>query len=121
MLFSQKRVTLIYGDSIFLTGILEMLRTHGDLSVAALPPQADSSAVIALHPDLILVDALQFTPTQTDQLMEFFPSGHSPPILRLSADSQQLTVLSTQIFPAASIDDLAQALEIISNRYKENE
>lgn len=110
---SQKRAALIYGDSIFLTGVSDTLRLRGDLTVAALPPQADFSAVMALHPDLILVDAQQFTPNQTEQLMATFPDGHSPVILRLNADSQRLTVFSSQEFPAASFDDLAQAIETI--------
>jgi hypothetical protein len=111
---SQKRAALIYGDSIFLTGISDTLRLRGDMTVAALPSQADFSAVLALHPDLILVDAQQFTPNQTEQLMATFPDGHCPSIFRLSLDAQRLTVLSSQQFPAASPDDLAQALETIS-------
>ena len=111
---SEKRAALIYGDSIFLTGVSDTLRLRGDLTVAALPPQADFSAVMSLHTDLILVDAQQFTPNQTEQLMATFPAGHSPPIFRLSLDAQRLTVLSSQQFPAASLDDLAQALETIA-------
>jgi hypothetical protein len=69
---------------------------------------------MALHPDLILVDAQQFTPTQTEQLMATFPAGHSPPIFRLSLEAQRLTVLSSQQFPAASLADLEQVIETIS-------
>jgi hypothetical protein len=92
MNISQKRALLVYGDSIFLTGVSDTLRLRGDLTIAALPPQADFSAVLALHPDLILVDAQQFTPAQTEQLMATFPDGHCPVILHLNADSQRLTV-----------------------------
>jgi hypothetical protein len=112
--FPKKRAVLIYGDSIFLTGISETLRVRGNWRVSNLAPQADFAMVLALHPDLILVDAQQFTLTQTEQFMATFPDGHSPPIFRLSLDAQRLTVLSSQQFPATSLDDLVQALETIS-------
>jgi hypothetical protein len=44
-----------------------------------------------------------------------FPEDHRPPVIRLDLDKQHLTVVSTQQFPAASLDELEQALEIILN------
>lgn len=114
MIVHRTRVVLIYGNSILMEGIADTLRAQSDVQVSTLPPQADSSALTALHPDLIVLDALQFSPSQTEQMMNFFPAGEGPPILRLSTDSQRLTVLSSQQFPAASLDDLARAIQVIS-------
>ncbi len=113
MTFHQRTV-LIYGDSVFLEGIAACLRTRGDLTVTTIQPPADAAALAALHPDLILVDASQVTANQTEALIAAFPKHPSPPIIRLNLDSQQLTVISAQQFPAASLDDLAQVIEIIS-------
>jgi hypothetical protein len=121
MIFHRTQVVLIYGNSILMEGIADTLRTQGDVQVSTLPPQADASALTALHPDLIFLDALQFSPSQTEQIMNFFPAGEGPPILRLSADTQRLTVLSSQQFPAASFDGLARVIQVISKTVKQGE
>lgn len=112
----HKRVALIYGDSILLAGISETLRTHNNLTVVTVKLLADPATLTNLNPDLILVDASQITPTQTEGLIAAFPEGHSPRIIRINMDSQQLTIVSTQQFPAANIEELEQALEMISKQ-----
>jgi hypothetical protein len=110
----HRRTALIYGDSLFLEGISASLRARGDLSVLSLKPPTDPATLKKLAPDLVLVDASQFTPSQAEDLSSTFAGDHSPPVIRLDLDKQHLTVVSTQQFPAASLEDLEQALEIIS-------
>jgi len=113
MTLLHKRVALIYGDSVLLEGLAEVLRAGGDLIVRSIKPPSDAAALAACHPDLILVDALQTSPSQMEEIAASFPTNHNPPIIHLNLDSQHLTVVSTQQFPAASLDDLEQVLEII--------
>ena len=101
-------------------GITEALR-RSDWALTTLKPPANSAALIALHPDLILVDASQITPCQMDDLLTAFPADHSPPVIRLDTDSQRLTVVSTQQFPATSFDDLKRVLEFIAKQGAYNE
>lgn len=114
MSVTRQKVVVLYGNSMLLEGISESLRKHEGLDVLAVPFQTDSTYLKNLHPDLVLVDAFQFTPNQTEELIATFHEVHPPPIIRLILDSQQLTITSTQQFPAASFDDLEQALDMIS-------
>jgi hypothetical protein len=109
-----RRTVLIYGDSLFLEGIFASLQARGDLTVVTLKPPTDPATLKNLDPNLVLVDASQFTPSQTEELTSIFLEDHSPAVIRLDLDKQHLTVVSTQQFPATSLDDLEQALEIIS-------
>ncbi len=110
---SQRRVALIYGDSVFLTSIAGALCSLPELEVMLVKPRTES-LLTELHPDFVLVDAAQTTPNQMEELMALFPANHSPPFISLSADAMQLTVLSAQHFPAVDLSDLTQALEKIT-------
>lgn len=109
----HRRLVLIYGDSLILEGISNTLRSHADLVILTSKPPADPDALNELHPDLVLVDAAQVSPSQVETLIAAFPVSNSPPVVRLDTDAQRLMVISTQQFPAISITDLEQALEII--------
>ena len=109
----HRRAVLIYGDSLFLEGISASLQARGNLTMMTLKLPADPATLKKLDPDLILVDASQFTSGQTEELTSIFPQDHSPPVIRLDLDKQHLTVVSTQKFPAPSLEELEQALEII--------
>jgi hypothetical protein len=102
---------LIYGDSVFLEGIAETLRLRDDLQVMILKPPADPSILAVLHPDLMLVDALQITPNQMESLLSTFPVDRCPPILRVNAGKKQMIAVSAQQFPADSLNDLTYLLE----------
>ncbi len=114
MLLPRQTVVVLYGNSVLLEGIAASLRNYEGLGVLAVPLQTDTTYLKNLHPDLVLVDASQFTPNQTEELIADFHTGYPPPIIRLIMDSQQLTITSTQQFPAASFDDLGQVLDMIS-------
>lgn len=109
----RQRAIVIYGDSVLLEGIAESLHKRGNLTVMTVSPQIDSTYLADLHPDLVLVDASQIKLNQIEELTTAFPTEHVPPIIHLNMDSQKLTITSTQQFPAASFDDLEQALEFI--------
>lgn len=109
----RQRAIVIYGDSVLLEGIAESLHKRGNLTVMTVSPQIDSTYLADLHPDLVLVDASQIKLNQIEELTIAFPAEHVPPIIHLNMDSQKLTITSTQQFPAASFDDLEQALEFI--------
>lgn len=110
----NRRIALVYGDSVFLVGIVETLRLSADLEVMELKVCEDFSLLANKSPDVVIVDAAQTTPNQIEELMDAFPAGHSPPFLRLSADDMLLTVISAQRFPAVNVLDLTQALEKIA-------
>lgn len=109
----RQRAIVIYGDSVLLEGIAESLHKRGNLTVMTVSPQIDSTYLADLHPDLVLVDASQIKLNQIEELTTAFSAEHVPPIIHLNMDSQKLTITSTQQFPAASFDDLEQALEFI--------
>ncbi|MBK9604040.1 MAG: hypothetical protein IPO36_19730 [Anaerolineales bacterium] len=98
---------------MLLEGIAESLHKRGNLTVMTVSPQIDSTYLADLHPDLVLVDASQIKLNQIEELTTAFSAEHVPPIIHLNMDSQKLTITSTQQFPAASFDDLEQALEFI--------
>jgi hypothetical protein len=113
----HRRLVLLYGDSLFFEGISASLSLHAriDLTVEMVKLPTDFSTLINLHPNLILVDASQFSPIRSEELHSAFPEEHRPSVIRLDLDKQHLTVVSTQQFPAASLDELEQAFEIILN------
>lgn len=110
----NRRVTVIYGDSVFLSGIAATLRCLPELEVLELKTRGDSSLLADKCPDAVIVDAAQTTPNQMEEFMAVFPKEHSPPFLSLKADDMQLTVVFSQHYPAVNISDLTQALEKIT-------
>jgi hypothetical protein len=116
-----KRRALIYGDSVLLVGITEFLQGCSDWTVTTLKPPADSAALIAIHPDVILVNGSQFTSHQMNDLLSAFLPNDSPPVICLDMDAQRLTVISIRQFPAASFDDLVRVLELIAKQGAYNE
>lgn len=102
-----------YGDTPFLEGITQALQAGDVLTVRSFSLMLDVATLPDLHPELILVDASQIAASQIETLiLSFFPNP-IPPILHLDSDTQCLTVISTQQFPAASLEELKQALELI--------
>lgn len=107
----RQRVVLLYGDSVFLSGVAETLRTNPALNVLEVKPQTDPPLLDSQNPDVVLMDAAQITPNQVEVLMASFSANPTPAFLRLNADIQELTVLSAQHYPAVNLSDLTQMLE----------
>lgn len=113
MSFPTKHLLVTYGDTALLEGITQALQASDVLTVRGVSPLSDVAALADLHPDLILVDASQVTASQIERLMLSFSPNPIPPILSLDSNTQRLTVLSAQQYPAASLKDLTQTLELI--------
>jgi DNA-binding response OmpR family regulator len=113
MTFPHKHILVTYGDTALLEGITQALQAGGVLTVRSVSLLSDVAALANLHPDLILVDASQVTAKQIETLIFSFSSNPIPPILSLDSNTQRLTVLSAQQYPAASLADLTQVLELI--------
>lgn len=94
-------------------GITEALRTGDLLTVRNLSLLSDVATLTDLHPDLILVDASQIMAPQIETLIFSFSPNPIPPILSLDSNTQRLTALSAQQYPAASLEELKQGLELI--------
>ena len=109
------RTAVIYGDTLFLEGIAEVLHSLPELEVIEKKPMAGSCPFVETQPDVVLIDAAQISLPEMEALIKAFPIQPCPAFVRLSADGQQLTVHSTQHLPAATLDDLTQALEKICN------
>jgi len=106
---------VIYGDTLFLEGIAEILHSLPEFEVIERKPADGSCPFAETQPDVVLIDAAQISLPDMEALIESFPTQPSPPFVRLSAEGQQLTVHSTQHLPAATLADLTQALEKICN------
>jgi hypothetical protein len=112
---SVHRTAVIYGDTLFLKGITEILRSLPGVDVIERKPGDGESLFTETQPDVVLIDAAQISFQQMEQLIASFPIQPCPPFVRLNANVQQLTVHSTQNLPAVNIADLTQALEKICN------
>jgi DNA-binding NarL/FixJ family response regulator len=112
---SAHRTAVIYGDTLFLEGIAEILHSLPELDVIERKPIAGSCPFAETQPDVVLIDAAQISLPEMEQLIESFPTQPCPPFVRLSADGQQLCVHSAQNLPAVTLADLTQALEKICN------
>ncbi len=112
-MFYTKRV-IIYGDSIFLSGIAETLRTDSGLKVVEIHPRDGKMKLERSQPDIVLVDASQTSLDQLTALMLSFRSRPGLPFISLNADDKQLTVLSSQQYPAVSLPDLTQVIKNFS-------
>lgn len=109
------RIAVIYGDTLFLEGIAEILYSLPELEVIERKPAFGSCPFTEIQPDVVLIDAAQVSLPEMEELIESFPTQLCPPFLRLSADGQKLSVHSTQNLPAVTLADLTQALEKIFN------
>jgi hypothetical protein len=114
-MISVHRTAVIYGDTLFLKGITEILRSLPGLEVIERKPGDGELLFAETQPDVILIDAAQISFPEMEALIESFPIHPCPPFVRLSADGQQLTVYSTQNLPAVTLADLTQALKKICN------
>ena len=112
---SGHRIAVIYGDTLFLEGIAEILHSLPELEVIERKPAVGVCPFAETQPDVVLIDAAQISLPQMEKLIESFPTQPCPPFVRLNADKQQLTVHSTQNLPAVTLADLTQALEKICN------
>lgn len=106
---------VIYGDTLFLEGIAEMLHSLPGMNVIERKPGDGETLFTGTRPDIVLIDAAQISFPQMEQLIESFPSKPCPPFVRLNANEQQLTVHSTQNLPAATFADLRRVIENICN------
>ena len=107
------RIVVIYGDTLFLEGIAEVLHSLPGMAVIERKPGDGEPFFTGTRPDIILIDAAQISYPQMEQLIESFPTKPAPPFVRLNASQQGLTVHSTQNLPAVTLADLTQALEKI--------
>lgn len=112
---SAHRTAVIYGDTLFLDGIAEILHSLPELEVIERRPADGGCPFAEIQPDVVLIDAAQISLPQMEELIKSFPARPCPPFVRLSADGQQLSVHSTQNLPAITLADLTQALEKICN------
>ena len=113
MTFPQQHVMVTYGDTALLEGITQVLQASGVLTVRSFSLLSDVAALIDLHPDLILVDDAQITASQIKTLIFSFSPNPIPPILSLDPNTQQLTLLSAQQYPVASLEELTRVIELI--------
>lgn len=113
MFLLHKRVMVVYGDTALLEGITQALQASDVLTVRSVSLLSDVAALTDLHPDLILVDDTQITASQIRTLIFSFSPNPIPPILSLDPNTQRLTALSAQQFPATSFEELKQEIELI--------
>ena len=104
-----KRV-IMYGDTIFLSGIAETLRIDSGLDVIELPLQSGDMPLKNSFPDMVLVDASQISLDQLAVLMSYFPSNPGLPFISLNVEAKQLIMLSSRQYPAVSLPDLTTVI-----------
>lgn len=105
-------VIAVIGSSLFLAGVAASLRCDLARQVIEITSGGEAMSGLLGHtPSLLLMDAAQSTSSQLAALMSACPNL---PIIVLDADAQQLTIHSSQQFPAASFADLAQVIENLS-------
>ncbi len=107
------RTAVIYGDTLFLEGIADALRSLPGLEVIERKPADGGALFTGTRPDVVLIDAAQISIPHMEQLIESFPTQPPPPFVRLNASQQGLTVHLMQNLPAATLADLAQVFEKI--------
>ncbi len=112
---AKHRTILLYGDSVFIAGLGETLRAHANFDVVSVIPKPGRVALAGFQPDVVLVDAAQFSPNQVEGLMGTFQPGKNPPFLSLNATDMCMTVVTSRQYPATNQDDLAQVLDMLSN------
>lgn len=110
-MFVTHHTAVIYGDTLFLKGVAEILHSLPGLEVIERKPEDGESFFTETQPDIVLIDAAQIPFPQMEQLIESFPSLPCPPFVRLNASRQSLTVHSMQNLPAVTFADLAQVIE----------
>ena len=108
---SDTKRVIIYGDSIFLSGIAESLRADSGLKVVEIHPQGGKINLETSEPDVVVVDASRTSQDQLAVLMALFRSKPGLPFISLDADDKQLTVLSSLQYPAVSLPDLTQVIK----------
>lgn len=104
---------LIYGDTLFLKGVADILRSLPSMEVIEKKPEDIESFLTETQPEVVLIDAAQTSFIQMEQLIETFPAQSCPPFVRLNVGEQKLTVHSTQSQPAVTVADLVQVIEKI--------
>jgi hypothetical protein len=107
------RTAVIYGNTLFLEGIAEVLRSLPGMNVIERKPVDGGALFMGTRPDVVLIDAAQISFPQMEQLIESFPTKPCPPFVRMNASEQELTVHSMQNLPAATLADLARVIEKI--------
>lgn len=112
---SGHRTAVIYGDTLFLEGIAEILHSLPGMDVIERKPGDADAPFAETQPDVVLIDAAQISLPQMEELIESFPTQPCPPFVRLNVNEQQLTVHSAQNLPAVTLADLTQVLEKICN------
>lgn len=112
-MFVTHRTAVIYGDTLFLHGIADVLHSLPGMNVIERKPGNGETLFTGTRPDVVLIDAAQISLPQMEQLIESFPFKPRPPFVRLNASHQELTVHSMHNLPAATLADLAQMFEKI--------
>ena len=108
-MLSLKRI-IIYGDTIFLSGIAEILRLDSELDVTELSLKGGDMPLKNSYPDMVLVDASQISLDQIAVLMSYFPSNPGLPFISLNVEAKQLIVLSSRQYPAVNLPDLTNVI-----------
>ena len=111
---SNPRRIVIFGNSILLVGIAESLRINPALEVVELHSKEEKSLLNGTRPDLVIVDAAQTPSSLLAELMSFLSFMPGLPFISLHADTKQLTIHSTQQYPAVSQSDLTQVIDKLS-------
>ncbi len=107
------RTVMIYGDTLFLKGIADLLHALPGLDVIEKMFGDGGYLFVEIRPDIVLLDASQTSLLQMAQLIESFPTKPCPPFVRLNASEKRLTVHSTQNLPAVTVADMARVIEKI--------
>ena len=108
-------MAVVYGDTIFLAGITEILRSLVGVDVVEIKPKEGDTFFTDARPDVVILDAAETSSHQMEQLIDSFPTQACPVFIRLNANEQLLTVHSTQNLPAVNMADLTQVIERICN------
>jgi hypothetical protein len=109
-----KRLIVIYGASIFLSGIAATLRANPALEIVEMRLGEKLSSLGTTQPSIVLVDSAQTSPGEIAALMAACSAWPGLPFLSLDATNQQLTIHASRQYPAASLSDLAQVLDKLS-------
>ncbi len=104
-MITTKRI-LLYGDSIFLTGLAAQLQTRANLEVRQQAPHTGPLDLGNL--DIVIVD---FNDVQAADVLAILRARPDLKIVGVNANNSAVTVLSGQIYLAHTLADVVGCLE----------
>jgi hypothetical protein len=107
-----QRQILVFGNSPMLAALAASLRVSPLLDVVERRDGNENFPLGGVHPDMILVDAVQVTPEQFCELLAACPQSR-PSILSIDPFTYQLTVLSSPNH-AQPLAETARVIGILS-------